>query len=165
MAFLKKNITLVLGLFIPVAMIVFIAAMVYIPRLYIQPEYSFIYATNDNQYDEFGYHVVDERIVYYPRIVKDDVYPTPDLYVYDVETDQSRQITIEEAQMYRLDDSPQSPDGFKITQGGRGGDISFLFGGGYDPAHYLVGKGVSKKLDINESSNYWDFHLVGWIKK
>jgi hypothetical protein len=167
MQFVKQNIALVLGLSIPVAMILFIAAMVYVPQLYIQPQYSFIYATNDNRYDEYGYRVEGDRIVYQPRISEDinHSYTEPTLYVYDVETNRSRQITLEDAQLYRLDSSTESPDGFKVVRGGSGGDFIFFFGGGYDPSHYLVGQGVSKKLNIDESSNYWDFHLVGWIKK
>ena len=49
----KQNIPLVIGLLIPVAMVVFVACAIYIPKFFIKPHYSFAYAVGSYpEYDE-----------------------------------------------------------------------------------------------------------------
>jgi hypothetical protein len=46
---MKKNLPLTIGLSIPVLMIVFIAASIYLPRLSAtQPQFSFLYTSGNN---------------------------------------------------------------------------------------------------------------------
>ena len=60
----KENITLIIGLSIPVAMVLFIAGAIYIPSLFIDvdpPKYSFMYMTNSGR-DGYNYQVKDNKI-------------------------------------------------------------------------------------------------------
>lgn len=177
MTFLKKNISLILALAIPLAMVGFVAASVYLPSLFIKPQYTFIYVTNDNDYRGNRYAVEDGVIVRHEPVVPTDEVsvryegkqPEPKLYIYDLDNDESREISFEQSQVYRLDDSPESPDGFTLTYGNNNSDFFFLFGGGnrdYN-TRYLVGNGVSKKLNLkNDGSSYYsgNIRLLGWVK-
>ena len=152
MHFIKKNISLLIALAVPVAMVLFIAASIYLPGMFIQPHFNFVYSTESYQRMVEG--VSSTNVMHY--------------YLYDVSTNQNESLTLEQVQALKLDDSPTSPDGFKITYGNRGESFLFLFGGGTDySTQYLVGNGVSKKLNIDGSVQYYNnnFRLLGWVKQ
>lgn len=48
MTMIKKNITLVIGISIPILMILFVAGSIYFPRLFIKPHFNFLYVSGDD---------------------------------------------------------------------------------------------------------------------
>lgn len=170
MPFIKKNISLLLALAIPVAMVLFVAASIYLPSMFIQPHFNFVYVVGDNDYRGMHFSAENGTIVYHDLPANGQTVPPPmpKLYLYDVTTNKSTEIPPEQQQAYHLDDSPTSPDGFKITYGSRGDSFLFFFGsGGTDySSQYLVGNGVSKKLNIKADAQYYNnnFRLLGWVK-
>ena len=173
MEILKKNITLVIGILIPILMILFVATSIYLPRLFISPHYNFLYASGDYYYNRQQYSVRNGRLVkreierpkhynYSPPRVEST------LYLYDVAKNESKEISFVEAQSLNLDSSSKSPDGFEVVHGRRGdGFFPFFFWSERDYSDlYLTGHGVSKKINLqmNASPYYNNFRFLGWIK-
>lgn len=169
---IKKNWSLWLAVALPVLMIVFVAASIYVPRLWApKPQYSFVYVSHDTTTNytvpQYNVHVVNGKITKevvaldetIPATVKQQ-YIEPRLYRYDAKTGESDDITFEEAKTLKLDDHKQSPDDFSVKQtNGYGGP----FDRGSSPALYLVGHSVSQKLDLRGVTNPYDFSFVGWV--
>lgn len=168
--FSKKNKPLIIGFAIPILMILFIAASVYIPGLFSQPKYDFLYAAPNAFYYENFYGVKNGRVTLNPQpTVSNPHYkpgPTPQLYVHDVKANKSRPVSFEEASKFTLDPSTESPDGYTIKDD-NGSSTFFLFGG-FDRdynSQYIVGHNVSKKLDVKAIGvNYYGtIDFIGWL--
>lgn len=184
MAFIRKNITLILGMSIPVLMILFVAGSIYLPGLFIQPKFNFLYAsgddyvyyTNGQQYSVQNNKLVNNAIKQaengnHNPFQRYGTYTPPrneaKLFVYDVVKNESRQVSFDEAQNLNLDSNGVSPDGFEVVYGSRGdGIFPFFFYAGTDyNARYLKGHNVSKKLNVQSSGPYnYNFRFLGWIK-
>ncbi len=177
MGIIKKNITLLLGFSIPILMIMFVAASVYLPGLFIKPHFNFLYVSADDYY--YNYNNGRQYSVRDGRLVKTEITPPKNasykpprgnakLYLYDVTKDQSKEISFADAQRLNLDPNLRSPDGFEIVDGSRDyGFFPFFPAGGTNyNARYLKGHGVSKKLhlQLNGTSDYYNFRFLGWIK-
>lgn len=174
----RKNLSLIIGLSLPLLMIVFVAAAIYIPALFAHPTTDFIYAIGDGNYYRYDaingeYVIQDGKIVRVPPVYPVD-YPKPEqdipsqLYYHDVEENKSRQISLQEAQQLTLDAGPVSADGYEVVHGGGGGGgfFPFIFSGGYDYNNvYLVGHNTSMKMNAQgvSSNTYVDFRFVGWV--
>ncbi|MDD5084043.1 MAG: hypothetical protein PHT88_03905 [Candidatus Moranbacteria bacterium] len=169
---IKKDWSLRLAIALPLAMIVFVAASIYIPRFFApKPAYGFVYVANDTSkgyfIPEYALRIVDGQLVKEPT-QRDESVPTnmkqqyaePHLYRYDSATEESTSITFEEAAQLKLDDRSKSPDGFEVSQGG---GYDGPFGGSSEPALYLVGHFVSQKLDLRGATNVYDFEFIGWV--
>ncbi len=92
----------------------------------------------------------------------------PKLYYYDLQKDESRAISYEEAQKYKLNPARKSPDGFEIVPGSYGNDFPFFFGGRDYSSWYIVSGSTSKKLNIETGQPYayhGNFNLLGWVEK
>ncbi len=175
MEYIKKNVSLVLGMAIPVLMIIFVAGSIYLPGLFIQPRFNFLYATGgDNYYYNGGQQYVVQNGVLVQNEKKNQP-PTGTitesrLFLYDVTRDESREISFDEARGMNLNSNLVSPDDFEVVPGGRGGGIfPFDFNSGVDyNARYVQGHNVSKKINwVRSSGTYYynDFHFLGWIKQ
>ena len=173
----KPNISLIVGIAIPILMVIFVAVSIYVPGLFIKPTVNFLYVNGNNDsyscawvYETHGGVVTR---IEQPNSLKDPGYIRSDceqeLYVYDVEKNESLPITFEEAQRLRLDESPISSDGFELVRGNSGGgDFLFLFDMGRDyNSVYLKGHNVSRKANIRPSGDveytYLNYQLLGWI--
>lgn len=173
MEFIKKNITLVVGISIPILMILFVATSIYLPGFFVQPKYNFLYVSSDDYYyyNQYQYSVQngkllrneikqpENRTYRWMRDVK--------LYVCDVVKNESREISFEEAQNLNLDSNNVSPDGFEVTYGNRSeGFLPFFFFLERDyNTLYLKGHNLSKKLNLKLSGSYYhNFRFIGWIK-
>lgn len=179
MQFIKKNITLVVGISIPILMILFVAGSIYVPGLFVQPKFNFLYVSGDEHYyNQSQYSVQNEKLVR-SQIQNgglrgkpyNQIYPPPrevKLYIYDVAKNESKEISFEEAKNLKLDSNNLSPDGFEVTYGSRGdGFFPFFFLSERDyNTRYLKGHNVSKKLNLalNSGSYYNNFRFIGWIK-
>lgn len=177
--FKKKNTPLVLGLLIPVALIVFVAASIYLPGLFIKPKYNFLYYTNRDYYSRYIYVVRNGRLTMASNAVSqygsvNRQASDPKLYIHDAATNKSLPISFNEAANLVLDPNLQSPDGYSLENGDQGGGLFslLLFSADYDRNEtYLVGHNISKKLNVKResasytSSYYNKIQFLGWIIK
>lgn len=176
MDMIKKNITLVMGMAIPILMILFVAGSIYLPGLFIKPHFNFLYVSGDDSYyyynNGYQYSVQNNKLI--KNEIKQPVTPSynpppvePKLYLYDVVKNESKEVSFDEALNLNLDSSVTSPDEFEVVYGSRGdGFFPFFYGGGTDyNARYLTGHNVSKKLNLqlNGGSYYNNFRFIGWI--
>lgn len=173
MEFIKKHITLLVGIAIPILMILFIAGSIYLPALFTQPKFDFLYANSDDYY----YYNQYQYAVQNGKLTRSETHNTsnPDyqpprevrLYMYDVARNESREISFEAAQYLNLDSSIVSPDGFEVTYGSRGESFFplFFWSDRDYSTRYLQGHNVSKKLNLQLSGSYYNnFRFIGWIK-
>ena len=174
MEFIKKNITLVVGISIPILMILFVAGSIYLPGLFIQPKFNFLYVSGDDYYyyNQYQYSVQNGKLVRSEiQQPENRNYQPPGevkLYIYEVAKNESREISFEEAQNLNLDSNNISPDGFEVTYGicGDGFFPVFFWSERDYSTRYLKGHNVSKKLNLqlNGGSYYNNFRFIGWIK-
>jgi len=176
MEMIKKNITLVIGISIPILMILFVAGSIYLPGLFIKPHFNFLYVSGNDSYyyynNGYQYSVQNDKLIKNEiRQLENQNYNPPrvesKLYIYDVAKNESREISFEEAQNLNLDSNNMSPDGFEVTYGSRGdGFFPFFFRSERDyNTRYLKGHNVSKKLNLQLSGSYYNnFRFIGWIK-
>jgi hypothetical protein len=167
----RQNISLIIGLSIPVAMILFIAIAINGPRWLSNVEpanVNFLYATGQQDPDVV-YSVKDGRLAVTDNTPEHETgqaeYPTH-FFIHDVTTNTSREIQFDEAKRLLLDGAVRSPDGFTISDGRRRG--WFIFGyGRYDGHRYLVKESYSQKLDLETDSGtnhyYWNYRFIGWV--
>lgn len=181
---IKNNLPLIFGIAIPILMIAFVAISIYVPQMFIKPEYDFLYLMGEN-YCYLNvkavsgttvsvYSVKNSQLI--QNVSDDDLQkcitarvPELKIFMYNVTTEKSTEVTYDYARSLRLDSSPESPDGFKIVRGeGNGGFFPFYFYSGSDyNTRYITGRNVSKKLNISEGERYYynNFTFLGWIKK
>lgn len=168
----KKNVSLIIGLSIPIAMILFIAIAINGPRWFstIEPaKYDFLYTTGQpNPY--VTYSVDNGRLIAHERPEPENAAtanPHPiHFFIHDVSENSSREIPVEEALNLSLDSSNRSPDGFTVVNGRRSG--WFIFGYGRSSNNrYLVNESFSEKLNLETNAGnynyYWNFRLLGWV--
>lgn len=168
----KQNISLIIGLSIPVAMILFVAIAINAPNWFNTieaPKYDFLYLTGQpNPY--FTYLVKNGQVILKEGTVAEgDTRPAENpvhFFIHDVAENTSREITQEEALSLRLDGSIRSADGFALESGRRGG--WFLFGYNRDyRTRYLVKDNYSQKLNLETQNTnynyYWNIQFLGWL--
>ena len=166
----KKNVPLIIGFSIPLLMIFFVAASIYLPGLFVSPKYNFLYSTDSDYYGGQTYSVSNGHLVENPQPpVSYSDYRTPpgnQLYIYNVQTNESTLISFYEAQHFTLIPTTESPDGYKLEYGNQDeGFFPFFWYNKDYTDEYLVGHNVSKKLNIkNNGSGYYNaIHFLGWI--
>ena len=173
----NRNISLIAGLSLPVLLILVIAFNIYWPRLWMAPpKTNFIYALSADYYPAKEYFVENSKIAQ-----RDKTYPNQGnvpqpsgnikLFLHDVATNKSREVTFEEAQRFKLDGNYTSPDGFQISYATGGGDgiFSFLFYSSRDYNSHIIKKdNYSRKLDLAEPYLDYSYYynrasLIGWV--
>lgn len=183
--FLKKNFTLLLAFALPILLIIVVVITTYLPSLFIKTNYDFVYLTcsengnyymyNCGSYLQKKYSVVNDAIVVNKidttqeanKDFKDGVY-SERIFLHDTETNESREISLKDAQALKLSNLLTSPDGITVSSDyDRVGGDFFLFGGYSSYGHYLT-KGKSKlRINlINDSTqNYYNnnFQFLGWV--
>lgn len=172
----QKNVSLIVGIAIPIVMVLFVAASIYLPGLLIQPKTNFVYMTgssNDLYTCKMVYQVHGGAVVQVkpqapyndPSYVKQECVPL--FYEYDVAANTKRELTFDEVKKLKLDPSPMSPDGFELVHGGSGGgDFLFLFDMNRDyNSMFLKGHNVSRKVNMNPNGeySYFDYQFLGWV--
>lgn len=173
MDYIKKNLTLFIGILVPVLMIIFVAASIYLPGIFVQPKYNFLYISGNDSYfySQFQYIVENEQLIKSQnKLPEEQIYYQKEvikIYYYDVNKNESREINFEEAQKFKIDSNNISPDGFEVVNGTQGGGFFPIFyysNGDYNNL-YLKGHNVSKKLNlILNGARYDNFRFIGWIK-
>ena len=182
----KEHLPLVIGLSIPVLLVVVLAAIIYVPRLYLKPQFDFVYATGSypSYVDREGkirvdYTVVNDRLVKMTVPVEISSDPQdryyyslrestpPIFYHYDVS--EQKNIPLSEAEVVALHLNPaqEAPDGFKIGYGRDSDDIFESIFGGRDYSERVLTKGsVSIPLNlVKPGEQYYssDFDFIGWV--
>lgn len=167
----SQNISLIIGLSIPVVMILFISIAINGPRWFTDvepPTVNFLYVTG--QQDPYvAYSVKDGRLAITdntPENVTGRAQYTTHFFIHDVAANRSREIQLDEVQQLFLDGGVRSPDGFTISDGRRRG--WFIFGyGRYHGERYLVKESYSEKLNLETESGgnsyYWNYRFIGWV--
>ncbi|MDO8518360.1 MAG: hypothetical protein Q7S26_03670 [bacterium] len=187
--FFKKNFAIVLAFVLPIALIAIIALSTYLPSLFLSTHYNFIYSsctegTNSsyrcNNYLQKRFSAVNGKLVVNaidPAQDSDnDKIPdinenyTARIFLHDTKKNESREITLEEAQVLSLNGLLTSPDGVTVSShyDRSGGDFFFIFGGGSSSYGYYLTKGKSRsKLNlINRDDRYYyrdNFQFIGWV--
>ena len=170
----KKNVSLIVGIAIPILMIFLVAISIYLPALLAPaPRFNFLYVIDDNHPQ--GCQYVMENSVLKKREIKHPQDYTPEvarLFVHDVSADESKEISFEEAQKLKLDANAKSLDGYEVVYGNADdGLFPLFFSGGYDDYNtmYLKGHNASKKLNLQHSINdYYRYRngarFLGWVR-
>jgi len=181
---MRKNLAIILAFGLPMVLVVVVGLSVYIPSLSVSTDYDFIYSvcTDDfrSPYSYCGnyqkiYSVDQNGKLVAEEVVLDNLGPKPSepkynsrLFLHDAETNQSHEITEEEAKNLNLSGMLTSPDGATVTSGyDRAGDFLF-FDGGSSYAYYLNRDGARKKLNLIDTDDRYylnNFQFVGWVIK
>ena len=198
----SQRVLIGIGIAIPVLVVLFIVAVIVLPSLFTKPTVNFVYAAGISQYGyganeipyrdlptSFGattrtreYYVVrKEHLTREVQQVSIDqqrfARPVSDLtevrfYLHDVRLNSSREISFEQAAALRLNDSKESPDGFRLqyshNRGGGGIIFPFVFfdGGGGEADWELTGRGVRHSMNLQDPvANRYERSILflGWI--
>lgn len=197
MTFVKKNLILILAFALPLVFIIGVAISVKLSANKPTTTYNFIYATCSDGVNYPGpycqaylnkrYAVEDGKIVVHEvststlsgegldikmAQVEDsgDYNYTSRLFLHDTDTNESREVTLEEAETLTLNSLSTSPDGFTISgdYDRRGGEPFFIFGGYSNFGYYLKKGSDKKRLNLVKNNEYYDdsnFHFIGWVTK
>jgi len=170
----KIDVTLLIGLAIPVVMIVLIAAAIYLPRLVAnveEPKYDFLYTVGYAQ----GYrcYVEDGRLRLEEPESDCGAPGLPGMeelqfFIHRVKENTSERVSFEEASDLRLDNTALSPDGFEIAYGRKSEFFFPMFSSRDYRTRYLRKDGFAEKLEleVSESSRYaYSFKFLGWIEE
>lgn len=172
--YITKNRSFIIGISIPILMILFVAASIYLPALFIKPKYNFLYMDESSGYEKYDVknnHLVRD-VVNQDYEYLGDTYLNSDsgesnIYLYDVTKNSSRQITFAEAKQLKLNGSRLSSDGFRVTTGhsDSGGFFPFYSHNDDYESYYLVGNSVNKKINIQLNGHeYYSFYFLGWVE-
>ncbi|MBU1177265.1 MAG: hypothetical protein ABIG88_02920 [Patescibacteria group bacterium] len=173
--FIKKNFAILLAFALPIIFILAVVLITYLPSFSISTDYNFIYSSciNDARYYSHNcsgylqklYSVVDNELI----IKIPDVNEGYDarIFLHNTKNNESREITIEEAQTFKLNNLLTSPDGVTVSNYYNRGSEFFLFGAGSSYGYYLTkGKSKSRLNFINQDDRYYyqdNFKFIGWI--
>ena len=190
--FIKKNFAILLAFILPLLLIVIVVLSTYLPSLFVSTDYNFIYIScgdGDNYYSynyncityaQKHYSVVNNKLVLNPvdMVIDTDQDKVPDYYqtsnnarifLHNTQNNESREITLTQAEGLSLDSLLTSPDGVTVSNSYQsGGDYFFPFGGSSSSyGYYLMkGKGKNKLNLINTSDRYYyrdNFQFIGWV--
>lgn len=188
--FIKRNFAILLAFVLPILLIIIVVLSTYLPSLFVSTDYNFIYTScTDSRNYSFPYYcndylqqrhsVVGGKLVVNPVDItrdsnKDEVPDfganyTARIFLHDTKKNESREITLEEAQMLTLNSLLTSPDGVTVSSNySYGGGDFFIFGGGHSSYGYYLTEGKSRsRLNlINNTDRYYyqnNFQFLGWV--
>jgi len=178
----------VVAFLLPVVLILGIAGLAYIQPLFVRTQYNFVYATcgsgtDFNRYNCGGY--LNSLYVEGGNLVVLAISPAQDsdnnrvpdveenfdtrLFLHNNETNESREVTLQEAQKLTLSGLLTSPDGVAVLSSyDNNSDFFFIFGGGGSQyGYYLSKRDNRRKLNlINADGRYYyrdNFKFIGWV--
>lgn len=177
---IKQNLPLVIGLAIPVVLVVALAAIIYVPRLYLKPTVDFVYAVgsyptyiNNAENTRTEYRLVNGRLTktVSPYTAEKPYYDTespPEFYRYAVAENKNTPLTEQEITQLNLDPSVEAPDGFKVNNAYSRDNIFEAVFGGRDSSQQVLEKGsVAVKINlVSDADRYsYDFDFIGWVEE
>lgn len=189
----KKNFGLIIAFILPLVLVAVVALSIYIPKLNVKTKYNFVYAvcTTDRTYSysydcknylQKRFSIVNNNLVV-NEVNNSDIYPNqaavdPNfknvnfaarIFLHNTKTNESREISLDEAKNLRYDSLLTSPDGVTVSSSySSSGGSFFPFGGGSTSYGYYLSKGSGKsKINLvnnNDMYYYYDnFNFVGWV--
>ena len=186
--FLKNNLAIVLAFSLPVVLIVAVALSTYLPSLLLSTNYNFLYASCGYDVNSFSrrcdtflqnrYSVVEGSLVVNeldPLQDSDndgtmdiDENYTSRIFIHDTENNESREISLEEAETLSLNKLLTSPDGVTVSsQFDRGADFFIFYGGRSSHGYYLTKGNSRSELNLisNQDRFYYrdNFQFIGWV--
>lgn len=178
---LRKNLPVILAFALPLGLIVVITLSALLPSWSIKTEYNFVYAACDEtsyvydctRYLPHVYKVEEGNLNIFEVTIDEDELPRRDvlpatiqsrLYLHNTKTNESREISAEEAQNLTYTTLKTSPDGYTLTQGdnGRVEVFPFYSSSNYDN-WYLSKGGAKKRMHVITNNYYRNFYFVGWV--
>ena len=192
---IQRNLPVILAISLPVALVLFVALLAFIPNLGPKPEYDFLYtktqartmltpnagcevyanyySIDQNQLTEkpFDISVFESRDTTDPcyghtSVVQKDA---PQLFIYKIKEDKSEQISFNDAQKLTLQGTLSSPDGFEVQKRIiNNGGILDIFGARNEGGVYTSRKNSYIKLNFPEQeSSYYDndFSFISWVSQ
>lgn len=181
---MKKHITLIISLAIPVCFVLVLSIIFFVRINSIKPAHNFVYIIDpvDYEYSNSGERIVyknvyglkDNKIISKPKNIKNkpDEYETviykeaPNLYLYDIKNNTSTIFTFDEAQKLSLTSGPSSPDGYMLNYKQQNQDFFGSFDSENRGALYIIKNSAKKELPAvaQNNSHYTTFELIGWVK-
>ncbi|MFM1896330.1 MAG: hypothetical protein RLZZ385_1404 [Pseudomonadota bacterium] len=184
----RKPIVVVIAFVLPLLFIAIIFLSTTLPAASLSTDYDFVYATcsegntpynyNCSNYLNRLYRVVNGRLTEQaiPAELDSDNDGTADvlenyrtrLFLHDTGLDQSREITLQEAQSLPLHELLTSPDGVAVEWAfDRGYGFFPFYSGSYENGYYLTRGDTRKPLNLIGAgeNNYYrdDFSFIGWV--
>lgn len=180
----SSNISLIVGLAIPVVMILAIAAAVLLPGRSLNPTTDFVYAIGSYPFyitrsgDTVTQHdlsIRDAKLTESTQTSQAAGYPSdafvreaaPRFFLHNTKEDTNKELSLEEVKNLSLSGERKSPDGFTVSFGRRSyGVFPFFFDSGSDMEHaYLSNQTASKEISIvtDNAQDMYQFQLVGWV--
>jgi len=191
MDFIKKNFIVLLAFLLPIGVILATALSIHLSSWFVSTDYNFIYASCGDSYDyhysdryncddylKERFFVEDSKLVVFETAVISEILPGGNkedlrknydarIFLHNTEKNESREITLEEAQLLTLNSLLTSPDGITASSYyDNGGDFFPFFGGSSSYGYYLTrGKNKSKLNLINNGRYYYEdnFKFIGWV--
>lgn len=164
---MRKHLPLILAFSLPILMTALVALSIFIPRLYIKPKYSFLFLESEYGNGIYRYTVSNNQLTRQESThnAADNSFNSlsPQIYLYDVNTDSQKLVSFEEAMRLPLDPLGRSPDGFELIHGSSGSGF-FLFYNSSDYSNwYLQKDNVTKKLNITNADYRYSINFLGWV--
>lgn len=185
MADKSANISLIIGLALPVVMVAIISALVFFPSKSLTPAMDFIYAVGPypSYITRNGDSVIQHDIVIKNGKLTDNTtnysdrssyipYPpekiiVPRFFIHHTLTNTNEEINLEELDKLTLSPDRTSPDGYTLTFGQQSyGVFPFFSDRVTDREHAYLSTGrASKEITLisDTSINYYEFQLIGWV--
>ncbi|HRN69665.1 MAG TPA: hypothetical protein PLS49_00640 [Candidatus Woesebacteria bacterium] len=186
--FIKKNLTLILAFLIPILLIFVVAINAYFPFSSLKTTYNFVYATCDGY--EYNYpagcdiYAKSLYSVENNKLIVNTIDPAQDsdwdhtsdinekyvvrLFLHSTAENESREITIDEAQQFEFSSLLTSPDGVTISNEYNSGSGLLLFDSGSSYGQYLKKGNIRSKLNLINGDRYYaqeNFYFIGWVLK
>lgn len=186
----QKNKPILVGVafLLPLLFVAIVFFSAYIPSVTLSTDFNFVYATcnegnntysyNCSNYLNNLYSVENGRLMELPVSAeldsdRDDI-PDIDenyrtrLFIHDTELDESREVTLEEAQTLNLRDLITSPDGVAVEwEYSRGNGYFLFYSSSSNYGYYLTKGNARKQLNlISDADRYYyrdDFMFLGWV--
>lgn len=145
-----------------------VAAFIALPKFLAKPQYKILYASGVFYYNQNEFHIDAGKLLKKDTPLSSrSPQSASKLYIHDISSNKSFQISLEEAQRLSIDTSSKSPDGYEITPGFK---LNFANLSQVEPDYsslHAKNSLVSKKLNLNQSTEgtYNDkAFILGWVK-
>lgn len=146
--------TLIAGL-TPLVLVLTVAGVIYLPAMFIQPTFNFIYyqfneGSKFSRYsDEPGFEKLETDYTFTESEFS-ALQEEGEFFVYDVKLNENDELSFEEYEALDLDKRETSSEGFSLRYVWK------------DQLWLMEGRGVRKTLNIEYTSSS-DFVFLGWI--
>ena len=186
--FIKENAVLITGVTLPLVVVVFFLAAIYIPRLLVDPpQYDFLFTSS--HYDYQNAPPIKLHISITEGQLRANLYKTNNqnailkLFLFEHESQSVRELPIEipkipddieegqevlikEVADMKISTNRRAPDGYEFA-GNRSRGIGLFgelfFGGRGNPNYAITKNGASIRIPTVDSYYYYGVNFLGWV--